>query len=108
MASPRVSPAGSSISPSGSGSVEATRNPADSPLAGEVGRLCNLAGERYALSDREREVAALVVRGRSVQSIAEDMVVSQNTIKTHVSRIYRKCGVHSREELVRLVEGLGE
>ena len=49
----------------------------------------------------------LMIRGRSRASIAEELVVSQNTIKTHMTHIYRKCGVGSREELVKLVESMG-
>lgn len=61
----------------------------------------------FSLSPREQEITALLVRGRSIQSIAEDVMLSQNTVKTHVSHIYQKCETHSREELIRLIENVG-
>lgn len=61
--------------------------------------------ERFGLTKREGEVAALFLQGRSMGYIAEKTFVSENTIKTHVQHIYRKCGVHSKQELIALVRG---
>lgn len=60
--------------------------------------------ERYGLSARETDVLKLLVRGRSGAFIAEELVLSLNTVKTHISHIYQKSGAHSREELVMLIE----
>lgn len=73
-----------------------------------IERQCALAAEAYGLSAKEYEIMNLMIRGRSRASIADELVVSQNTIKTHMTHIYRKCGVGSREELVRLVESMVE
>ena len=48
------------------------------------------------LSPREREVTALVCRGYTNKEIGEELSISINTAKTHVTRIYRKLGVSSR------------
>ena len=65
-------------------------------------------GERvavaFSLTRREKEVAVLLASGMSVQQIADDIMLSRNTVKTHVSHVYQKCGVHSKEELVKLFE----
>lgn len=61
--------------------------------------------ERFGLTKREGEVAALFLQGRSMGYIAEKTFVSENTIKTHVQHIYRKCGVHSKQELIDLARG---
>ena len=45
-----------------------------------------------------------LVRGRTIASIAECLVVSENTIKAHTKSVYRKIGVHTREELLQSVE----
>lgn len=60
--------------------------------------------EAYGLSARETEVAELIARGNSVARIAEMLVVSENTIRTHSKRIYSKLDVHKRQELIDLVE----
>lgn len=58
--------------------------------------------ELDALTDREREVMALVARGLTNQEIAERLVVSPLTAKTHVSRALTKLGCHDRAQLVTL------
>ena len=64
-----------------------------------------LASDAHNLSQREREVLVLIMRGRNVPAIAEELVLSRNTVQTHVRHIYEQLGVHSRQELVAYVEG---
>lgn len=47
----------------------------------------------------------LIARGRNRQYVAEKLVTSEGTAKTHIKRIYAKLGIHSREELLDLVQG---
>jgi DNA-binding NarL/FixJ family response regulator len=56
--------------------------------------------ELALLTDREREVLLLVARGRSNQEIAEDLVISPHTAKTHVNRTMAKLYAHDRAQLV--------
>ena len=53
-----------------------------------------------ALTEREREVMALVAAGLSNDEIAEQLVVSPATAKTHVSRAMVKLGARDRAQLV--------
>jgi DNA-binding NarL/FixJ family response regulator len=53
-----------------------------------------------ALTDREREVLALVGAGMSNDEIAQNLVVSVHTAKTHVKRAMVKLGAHDRAQLV--------
>ena len=58
----------------------------------------------YHLSRRETDVFALIARGRSIPYTAEALTISENTVRSHVRRIYDKLGVHSKQELLDLVE----
>ena len=56
----------------------------------------------YDLSEREREVLALMVKGLNNTEIAERLVVSLSTVKHHVSHIFSKLGTTNRAEAVVL------
>lgn len=62
-----------------------------------------IAGEN-GLTRREREILDYLARGRSARYIAEDLVISENTVWAHVKRIYAKTGVHTKQELMSSVE----
>ena len=57
---------------------------------------------RYDLTEREKEVLALMVEGLSNPEIAERLVVSKSTVKFHVSSILSKLGACSRTEAVAM------
>ena len=65
---------------------------------------CALLSERYQLSRRETEIFPYLAKGRDVQFVANELVLSKNTIKTHVKNIFMKLDVHSRQEIIDLVE----
>lgn len=56
----------------------------------------------HGLTARETEIALLVSQGYSAKTIAEMLYVSPETIRTHTKRIYRKLGVHSKDDVIRL------
>ena len=79
----------------------------DPAVASQVlGRLRELAvrehdREAEMLSEREREVVALVANGLTNKEIAAELVISQNTARSHVSRILDKLGLTRRSEAAR-------
>ncbi|QDQ90256.1 hypothetical protein FND50_05275 [Rhodococcus sp. WB9] len=52
------------------------------------------------LTARERDVLALVLTGASNAAIAAGLVISVETVRSHVKRVLRKCGVANRTELI--------
>lgn len=65
---------------------------------------CDAIAEEYHLTPREREVFAMLARGRNREYIQEKLVVSRNTVKAHVRHVYEKLDIHSHQELIDLVE----
>lgn len=55
------------------------------------------------LTSREMEIALCLAEGKKRKQIADELCVSDQTVKTHVSHIYTKLGIHSKEELIELV-----
>ncbi len=53
---------------------------------------------------REAEVFGLLARGKNRKAISGELVLSENTIKTHIAKVYRKLGVSSQQELIGVVE----
>ena len=97
--------AGSAPAPAGSGPAgSATRG------RGNLPRPAALAPGLASLTEREREIVALVAAGLSNDEIAAELVVSPLTAKTHVSRAMIKLGARDRAQLVVLAyeNGLAE
>jgi DNA-binding CsgD family transcriptional regulator len=56
---------------------------------------------RFALTQREEEIAVFLVEtGLLYKEIADRLGTKYHTVRTQINCIYRKCGVHSRNELI--------
>jgi len=55
------------------------------------------------LTERENQIAVLLIKGKTYKMIANELYVSENTIKTHIKNIYAKFNIKSRMELVNLM-----
>ena len=72
-------------------------------LAGWKDR-CTALAEKIGLSPRQKEVLILLSLGYSAKYIERHLFISYHTVKSHIHNIYQKAGVHSREEIIELVE----
>ena len=107
-------PAGEATRPAAKAAPSAKADPAAKgkrvPVASEpfyqdrISKQAELLRQHYRLSARETEVMELIARGNTVARIAEDLVVSENTIRTHSKRIYTKLDIHKKQELLDLID----
>lgn len=82
--------------------LEEKIDPAD-PYAA-LKRKCRIVCNRYDLSPRQYDVLVLVAQGRNAKYVQQALTISCSTAQTHIRNIYNKTGVHSRQELLDLVE----
>ena len=75
-------------------------------MVSSINAQCARVAACFGLTQREQSVLGYLVRGWSLQMIAEEEHLTRNTVKTHVTHIYQKLGVHTREEMALLVERL--
>ena len=59
---------------------------------------------RCNLGKREREVLGLLLQQKTASEIATEMTIANGTAKSHIRHVYKKLGIHSREELFDLFE----
>ena len=64
---------------------------------------CDELARTYGLTAREREVLGFLAHGHNGVYIGEELVISPNTVRTHIHDIYRKLDVTSREDILRIV-----
>lgn len=77
---------------------------AESELQGR----CAVLAQRFGLTPKETEILQLSLAGRRPTQIAEDLVVSVNTVRSHIRNIYAKANVHSATELEQLSRSVDE
>lgn len=90
--------------PDASRAPECAPDPEPAAAADPVGRV----SEAFGLSPREAEVLSLLAKGRSTPYIQNHLGVAFGTAQAHVRHVYEKTGVHSRQELLDLIEGFGD
>lgn len=67
-------------------------------------KTCTRIARQYRLSPREIEVFFFLAKGRNRAYIKEELVVSDETVKSHIKSIYRKINVHSQQDLIDMIE----
>ncbi len=73
------------------------------PMEVKIGKILEFVDENDALSIREREILEMILANKKRKEIADQMHLSENTIKTYTRTLYAKLGVSCREELYSLL-----
>ena len=60
--------------------------------------------QQGGLSPREQEIFLLVIEGKDRPSICKELVIANDTVKTHMRHIYAKLDIHSKAEALELVK----
>ena len=71
-------------------------------------RQCQVLRARYGLTERETEVAFLITQGYTQTHCADALMVSLNTVRTHMKHIYSKLDIHTKDELLRELASVGK
>lgn len=102
VAAPDTTPAAeSSRTP---GKPRSSHGEATAPEDERFLKACADIARKYGLTSREEDVLRLLARGRTGPVIQERLVVSHNTVKSHVRHIYAKMEVHSQQQLMDIVD----
>ena len=70
----------------------------------EAALVAGVIADAHGLSARERDVLPLLIKGRTIARIQEELFISQGTVSTHIRHIYQKTGVHNRQALLDLID----
>ena len=89
--------------PGGESRREDIREGDEPQFRDRISKQVEVLRRHYGLSAREAEVMGLMARGGSVPRIAAQLVVSENTIRTHSKRIYAKLDIHKKQDLIDLI-----
>lgn len=79
------------------------------PVEGELGlkageKAMEALASRYGLTPREKDMLGFFAAGRSIPWIAQHEGISEGTVRSHTRHLYEKANVHSRQELLDIIE----
>lgn len=68
---------------------------------------CDVLADAHGLTNREKDILYLLAQGRDLAYICETLFLSKNTVKSYQKTIYAKLDVHSKQEIIGLVQADG-
>jgi DNA-binding CsgD family transcriptional regulator len=71
---------------------------------GDFGEKCAQVAWRFHLTQRESEILMHLARGRDAVWVQSELCLSRSTVSTHRQHIYEKLGVHTRQDLIDIIE----
>ena len=67
---------------------------------------CSVLAKEEGLTERELDILFFLCKGRTAGYIGDELFISKNTAKVHISHIYNKTGIHSQQELMSHVDSI--
>lgn len=83
--------------------AESTHPSSTAPAGSSREDACESIRQRYDLTERETEVLSMLSQGYTTKRMAEELFVSDNTVRSHVKSLYRKTDLHSRQDAIDFV-----
>ena len=83
-------------------------SPSAANVTDALEKRCAEVSKAYKLSPRESEILVLLAQGRTRTYIQEELVLAENTVKSHVAHIYTKLGVRDRQDMIDIVLDVAE
>lgn len=74
-------------------------------VSADPSRAIEERSRQFGISDREREILELLLDGKGDKEIGYLLDISYHTVRSHVSKIFRKCGVQNKMELLKVFQG---
>lgn len=74
------------------------------PTASPLERQCRRIGDERGLTDREIQIMIYICQGFSKGFIAQELGLAENTVRWHSKNLYEKLGIHSKQELLKMVK----
>ena len=62
--------------------------------------------EKYELTRRQKEIFGYLAKGRDAKFLENHLCISYSTAKSHIYSIYIKLDIHSRQEIIDLIESI--
>ena len=87
----------------GSGGSERPGALQEDGVPAEILACCQKLALENGLTRREAEILGLIAMGRSAKYIADELLISYNTTRTHIRHVYEKLNIHAKQELIDLV-----
>ena len=67
---------------------------------------CKYIRQRFGLTERETDMVRLLAHGRSKTSISKELFISENTVKSYTRNVYSKLNIHSKQQLLDILDNL--
>lgn len=77
-----------------------------SPPSATLDARCDYVRQHFGLTERETDMVRLLAHGRSKTSISKELFISENTVKSYTRNVYSKLNIHSKQQLLDILDNL--